>query len=85
MEYLHEHHPDATYFWSEYKGRSGYTRSGYGERLPTNYMVRIGSRTHRLYCTRWSNVGTCWVRVKGKQYIFSDCYHKCTTLQEAAK
>jgi hypothetical protein len=76
MEYLHKHYPDATYFDCPYEGRSGYTQSGYGKRLPTHYMVRIGSRNHRLYCMCWSNIGTCWVKVKGKQYIFEDCYHK---------
>lgn len=85
MEYLHEHYPQATYFRSRYEGRSGLTRSGYGKRLPTDYMVRIGSRNHRLYCMCWSNAGTCWVRVKGKQFIFVDCHHQCITPQEEAK
>ena len=76
MKYLHEHYPQATYYPSPYRGRSGFTRSGYGKRLPMDYMVRIGSRSHRMYCMCWSNIGTCWVRVKGEQFIFSDCNHK---------
>jgi hypothetical protein len=76
MEYLHKHHPDATYLFQPYKGYSGYTRSGYGKRLPTDWVVRIGKRLHRVRCMCWSNAGTLWVRVRGQQLIFVDCYHQ---------
>lgn len=47
-----------------------YTASGYGNKLPTQYMVRVFSqRWHRVYCICYSNVGTCYVIIKGKRYI----------------
>lgn len=76
MRYLHEAYPGATYCHVPYTGYSGRTRSGYGKRLPTDYMVRIGKRLHRMRCICFSNAGTCWVRVRGEQFIFNDCYHK---------
>lgn len=76
MEYLHERYPQATYLRVPYTGRSGITRSGYGKRLPTDWMVRIGKRLHRVRVMCWSNAGTAWVRVGGKQLIFQECYHQ---------
>lgn len=75
MNYLHDYFPSATYLDSPYSGHSGAGVYGYGKKIKTNYMVRINNRLHRLYCMCWSNSGTCWVRVKGKQYIFVDCHH----------
>ena len=76
MEYLHQHYPDATYLHKEYEGYSGRTRSGYGKRLPTHLVVRIGKRLHRVRCICFSNIGTLWVRVRGQQMIFSAAHHK---------
>jgi hypothetical protein len=76
MEYLHDRYPQATYLRVPYTGRKGYTQSGYGKRLPTDWAVRIGKRLHRVRCMCWSNIGTLWVRVRGEQLIFVDCYHK---------
>lgn len=57
--------------------RSGQTMSGYGVAVPTSRMVRLeGSAVwRRVYCTIFSNVGTCWVRVGKKKHVvrgFSD-------------
>lgn len=38
-----------------------YTASGYGKRIPTEYMVWGGSRWHRIYCCIYSNSGTLYV------------------------
>lgn len=38
-----------------------YTASGYGRRIPTPYMVKIGKRWRRVYCCIYSNSGTCYV------------------------
>ena len=47
-----------------------YTASGYGDKIPTEYMVRVfNQRWHRVYCICHSNVGTCYVVIKGKNYI----------------
>ena len=42
-----------------------YTASGYGERIPTQYMIRVGSKWRRVYCRIFSNVGTLYI---GKKY-----------------
>lgn len=76
MRYLHEVYPEATYRYMPYTGRKGLTQSGYGKRLPMNYSVRIGNRLYRMRCICFSNAGTPWVRVRGEQFIFSDCNHK---------
>lgn len=44
------------------------TRSGYGSRLRTTRQVLYRGRWHRVYCTIWSNSGTCWIRVDGKDF-----------------
>ena len=38
-----------------------YTRSGYGNRIPTSWMVHVGGRWRRVYCCIWSNIGTCFI------------------------
>ena len=38
------------------------TRTGYGKRIPTEYMVKLpGSHWRRVYCYIFSNSGTCYV------------------------
>jgi hypothetical protein len=48
--------------WWQEKGLT-YTRSGYGRRIPTAYMVQLpGSpRWRRVYVCVYSNAGTCYV------------------------
>jgi hypothetical protein len=41
--------------------RSGNTASGYGKRLPTQYMVELDGRWRRVYCCLYSNNGTCYI------------------------
>lgn len=38
-----------------------YTASGYGSRIPTRYMVKVGSRWRRVYCCIYSNSGTLFI------------------------
>lgn len=37
------------------------TASGYGKRLATEYMVRVGGRWRRVYCYCFSNAGTLFI------------------------
>jgi len=48
--------------WWQKKGLS-YSRSGYGKKIPTIYMVKLpgGKRWRRVYCCIYSNIGTCYV------------------------
>lgn len=49
------------------KSGLSYTATGYGEKIPTRYMVRtIDQKWRRVYCAIFSNIGTTYV-VHGKQ------------------
>ena len=41
---------------------------GYGDKITTDRMVKIGGRKLRVYCTQWSNVSSCWVTFRGSKY-----------------
>ena len=49
--------------------RSGRTTSGYGSKLPTCYMLRVGNRWRRVYAICWSNVSTCYILKKGERIV----------------
>ena len=76
MEYLHNSHPDAVIVESPFEGHPGGNGYGYGRKIRTGYKVRINNRLHRLYCMCWSNIGTLWVNVGGKQVIVQEHMHK---------
>ena len=38
-----------------------YTASGYGNKIPTRYMVRFANKWRRVYVAVWSNSGTCYI------------------------
>ena len=38
-----------------------WTASGYGARIPTEHMVRVGGRWRRVYCYIYSNSGTLYI------------------------
>jgi hypothetical protein len=57
--------------WQE-RGLS-YTRSGYGRRIPTRYMIRLNKRWRRVYCCQYSNAGTCYIG-KIEQRMFVNKY-----------
>lgn len=38
-----------------------FTASGYGRRIPTSRMIRLGGRWRRVCCCIFSNAGTCYV------------------------
>lgn len=45
------------------------TRTGYGPRLKTRYMLRYAGRLRRIYCTCYSNSGTLFIIVRGERMI----------------
>lgn len=49
-----------------------FTDSGYGNKIPTRYMVLIGDRWCRVYCRIFSNAGTNYVIWKGQERIVGD-------------
>ncbi len=38
-----------------------YSATGYGARIPTQYMVRQGARWRRVYVAQFSNAGTAYI------------------------
>ncbi len=55
--------------------------TGYGAKLPTPYIVRFKGRERRVYCTNYSNIGTCWIVVGGKRWIVEDTYKRSASGQ----
>ena len=51
-----------------------YTRSGYGSKLPTRYMMRYNNRLHRIYSICYSNVSTEYILVNGKRIYIDILY-----------
>jgi hypothetical protein len=50
--------------------RLQYTASGYGRKIPTTKMVKLNGRLYRIYCSIYSNCGSCWIQTKeGKVFI----------------
>lgn len=51
-----------------------YTKSGYGNRIPTRYKIAIRDEkkaTRRVYCVIHSNVGSLYIFIKGVK-VFLD-------------
>ncbi len=48
------------------------SRSGYGSKIPTQYILQVAKRWHRVYVICWSNSGTAYIIKAGKPlYIAS--------------
>jgi len=43
--------------------------SGYGSKLPTQYMVKWQSKWRRVYAICWSNVATFYIGQNGQKII----------------
>lgn len=50
--------------------------SGYGRKIPTRYMLKLGKRWHRVYMMQYSNSGSAYVLLKGEErFLHSDVEH----------
>ena len=56
------------------KQRLMYTATGYGRKIPSNYMVKYNGRWCRVYCCVYSNSGTLYITSKGKPVATVDLY-----------
>ena len=43
------------------------TRTGYGSKLHTYYMMKYAGRLRRIYCNCYSNSGVCFIFVHGER------------------
>lgn len=46
-----------------------YTASGYGNRIPTRYMVQLNGRWRRVYCAVWGNAGTAYLLGRAGEWL----------------
>lgn len=51
--------------------RSGQTISGYGSKIPTRYMLKIGNRWHRVYAMVYGNSGSSYVLRNREVYFLN--------------
>lgn len=49
-----------------------FTASGYGSKIPTSRMARVGKKWYRIYCACYSNSGTLYIVKGGKHYVIRD-------------
>lgn len=54
--------------WYHKQGLSQ-TASGYGAKLNTGLVAHFNGKQYRIYCTIYSNAGTCWITVNGMKYF----------------
>lgn len=54
--------------WWHERGLS-FTASGYGGRIPTRHMVKLGGRWRRVYCAVWSNIGTAYLLGRAGEWL----------------
>ena len=45
------------------------SKTGYGDKIPTQYMVFVENKWRRVYCRVYSNSGTLYVLIKGERVI----------------
>lgn len=50
----------------------GGTVSGYGGKLPTSKMIRLGKRWYRVYVACYSNCGSAYIIQNGLRCLLSD-------------
>lgn len=49
-----------------------YSATGYGRKIPTRYMLKIGTRWHRVYMMQFSNSGTAYVIKGGAELVLEN-------------
>ena len=45
------------------------SRTGYGSKIPTQYMVFVENKWRRVYCRVYSNIGTLYVLINKERVI----------------
>lgn len=62
-----------------------YTATGYGSKIPTEYMIKVsddcGRRWHRIYCSIHSNSGVLYIILK-KQVRYIQFYTEIEILRD---
>lgn len=59
--------------------------TGYGGKIPTRFMLRIGTRWHRVYMMVYGNSGTAYVRKRGADLVLEvETEHRIDRHREGA-
>lgn len=71
VKYLRDVHPEFVIKPNMFSSRRK-TSDGYGDRIPTDWGVRIGTekRWRRVWATCWSNVASHWIAINGERMYF---------------
>ena len=76
LGYLRDEQPAAEFYsapcgyWNG--ARPGQGADGYGRKIATDYVVRYGGRTRRVYVCQISNAGTLYVIDRGEWLVVGD-------------
>jgi hypothetical protein len=76
VNYLTNIHPTYLAERRPFKGHpnSGRDSSGYGRKIPTDWMIQLGKRWHRVYVCCYSNSGTAYIQTKEYPFlVVRDC------------
>lgn len=58
--------------------------TGYGPKVPTRYMVKLGHNWHRVYMMQYGNSGAAYVILKGEDRLLdTDTEHMLQNLEGA--
>ena len=61
IHFVHtQYHVLISHYGGKKKGLQ-YTSSGYGSKIPTQYMVQWEGKWRRVYCKIYSNIGTLYI------------------------
>ena len=74
--YLPDAYPDYVAEKKPFKGFSytGRNANGYGSKIPTDWMICINKRWHRVYVVCYSNIGTAYIKTKDHPFVVvRDC------------
>jgi len=55
----------------------GQRMDGYGTKITSRYLARVGSRWHRVYITQISNAGSAWIKIGGRKLHINDGAFYC--------
>jgi hypothetical protein len=47
-------------------------RSGYGSRIPTHHMIKLGRWWYRVYVIQKGNAGSAYVLIKGQRFFLRE-------------
>lgn len=73
LRYIRDEKPDAEFYLAPIVGhRPGQGADGYGRKISTDYAVRYGGRTRRVYCCIFSNAGSLYVVDRGGRLYVGD-------------